>query len=328
MHKAFVFGKFLPFHKGHEAMINFAAGRCDLLTVLVCCSNLETVSVSERKNWLVDTFYDRPNIVVQIFEYDEDVLPNTSTTSADVSKVWAAAFKVLFPDYTTVVTSEGYGSLVAGYMGIEHMSFDVGRRLFPVSGTQIRKDIAGNWRYLPDGVKESYALKVVILGTESTGKTTLTNQLARHFGCSSVMEAGRELIPDSNSFGMDDLYKVAAKHAEQISAAARGESALIIIDTDIHITISYALYMFGVGPNFDAEIYRRNRASLYLYLNSDVEYVQDGTRLSEADRNLLDASHRRVLHDYHVKFEEISGSWDERFEKAVSLINELVEKQR
>jgi HTH-type transcriptional regulator, transcriptional repressor of NAD biosynthesis genes len=43
MIKAFVFGKFLPFHKGHQAMINFALTKCDYLSVLICCSDKENI---------------------------------------------------------------------------------------------------------------------------------------------------------------------------------------------------------------------------------------------------------------------------------------------
>jgi HTH-type transcriptional repressor of NAD biosynthesis genes len=56
MVKAFVFGKFLPFHKGHEAMINFALSKCDLLTVLVCCSDKENISDTVRSSWIEKTF--------------------------------------------------------------------------------------------------------------------------------------------------------------------------------------------------------------------------------------------------------------------------------
>lgn len=326
MHKAFVFGKFLPFHKGHEALIDFAASKCDFLTVLICCSELEPIPSSVRRKWLEDVYAGQDNIEVQVFAYDEAVLPNTSISSAEVSKLWAAAFKDLFSgsDYGTVITSEPYGELVAGYMGIEHISFDRSRALHPVSGTQIRKDLARNWNWLPDSVKEDYITKVVILGTESTGKTTLTNRLAGHFRCSSVSEAGRELIKDSGAFSMDDLYLVAAKHANDITIASRGDSPLLVIDTDIHITLSYARHAFGRELEIDADIYRRNAARLYLYLNNDVDYVQDGTRLSREERDLLDASHRKTLHDHHIVFEEITGDWEERFEKALGLINHLI----
>jgi HTH-type transcriptional regulator, transcriptional repressor of NAD biosynthesis genes len=324
MHKAFVFGKFLPFHKGHEALINFASSKCDLLTVLICCSDKEPIPVSLRRDWLTNNYPDSPSIDFQILQYDEDTLPNTSAGSPEVSRLWANKFRELLPGYNTVITSETYGDLVAKYMGIEHILFDGERRLYPISGMQIRNDIAANWKYLPDSVKEYYITKVVILGTESTGKTTLTNRLASHFNGSSVMEAGRELITDSGSFSLDDLYAVAARHAADIAKASRGSSSLLIIDTDIHITLSYAKHFFGEYPAFHADLYRHNKANLYLYLNNDAAYEQDGTRLDEPERDRLDISHRKTLHDYHIPFEEISGSWAERFKKATALIDKLI----
>jgi HTH-type transcriptional repressor of NAD biosynthesis genes len=74
----------------------------------------------------------------------------------------------------------------------------------------------------------------------------------------------------------------------------------------------------------NADIYNSNKAHLYLYLKNDVDYLQDGTRLTETQRNLLDDSHRKVLLDYNIDIVEIRGDWNERFEKAVSHINKLI----
>ena len=71
MVKAFVFGKFLPFHKGHEAMINFALSKCDFLTVLVCCSDKEPFPENVRKNWIEKNFASQKNIEVTSFNYLE-----------------------------------------------------------------------------------------------------------------------------------------------------------------------------------------------------------------------------------------------------------------
>jgi HTH-type transcriptional repressor of NAD biosynthesis genes len=59
MTKGFVFGKFLPFHKGHEAMIKFALTKCDFLTVLVCCSDKESIPDTFRKSWIEKTLKNR-----------------------------------------------------------------------------------------------------------------------------------------------------------------------------------------------------------------------------------------------------------------------------
>ncbi len=324
MIKAFVFGKFYPFHKGHEAMINFALSKCDFLSVLVCSSDKENISGEIRSSWIRKTFEKIPNVEVRVFDYLESELPNTSVTSVSVSEVWAKIFQKQFPDYSLLITSEDYGSLVANYMNIEHIAFDKPRSNFPVSATAVRNDIFKNWQILPDSVKPYFTIKIVLLGTESTGKTTLSERLKNHFKCSLVSEAGRDLIADSNEFCYEDLHLVANEHARRINLAVLADSPLVIIDTDIHITKSYSMFCFGKELEVAPEIYKANKANLYLYLNNDVEYFQDGTRLSEAERDLLDASHRKVLSAHEIEVVEISGGWEERFERAVECINEIL----
>lgn len=324
MVKAFVFGKFLPFHKGHEAMINFALTKCDFLTVLVCFSDKESITATTRQKWIEKTFENESKIEIRSYHYLESELPNTSEPSKYVSKVWSAKFKELFPDYDLVITSEEYGNYVASFMGIKHIAFDIPKQLFPVSATAVRKNIFTNWKFLPDSLKPSFAIKIVVLGTESTGKTTLTERLAQYFNCSSVKEAGRDLIVDSNSFEFDDLQLVASEHAKRIDKAVLEHSPLIIIDTDIHITKSYANFIFNKTLDVESEIYNSNKADLYLYLNNDVKYVQDGTRLSERDRNLLDISHRHILTEHNINFLEINGDWENRFRKSIELINKQI----
>ena len=325
MTKGFVFGKFLPFHKGHEAMINFALTTCDYVSVLVCCSDEENISASTRTKWIKKTYENIKTIEVISYQYSERDLPNTSVSSQQVSKLWSEIFKQHFAEYDIVITSEEYGNYVASFMGIRHIPFDLPKQLFPVSGTAVRNDLFGHWKYLPYSVKYDLAIKVAVLGTESTGKTTLTERLSKHFTCSAVKEAARELIGNSYSFELDDLQRVATAHAQAIDNAIRsGESPLIIMDTDVHITKSYARFTFNKELSVNNKIYDINKAALYLYLNNDVAYVQDGTRLSESYRNLLDVSHRHELKQHHINFVEITGNWEQRFDAAIKIIDNFI----
>lgn len=320
MHKAFVFGKFLPFHKGHEAMIRFALTKCDFLTVLICCSDKETIPAPIRKSWMERTFGNEPRLEFRILDYREEELPNTSVSSREVSRVWSEKFTGLFPDYDVVITSEKYGDYIAEFMNITHIPFDIPRIQVPVSATQIRNAPSRHWQFIPESVKPDYCLKVVILGTESTGKTTLTQNLAKALNAAFVLEAGRDVIPDSNEFTEADLVNVASEHALRIRKAEQASKPLVIIDTDIHITKSYARFSLELDFKVQDEVYRANLAQLYLYLNNDVEFVQDGTRLTEEARNLLDLSHRQVLAEHGISYVEVRGSWEERFEHALSEI--------
>ena len=324
MVKAFVFGKFLPFHKGHEAMINFALANCEFLTVLVCCSDKENIQDTYRKAWIEKAFEKEKNIEIRTFNYLESELLNTSESSESVSKIWAEVFKKQLPDYSLLITSEEYGNFVAAFMNIQHIAYDIPKKLYPVSATAVRNDVFNNWQFVPDSVKPDLLLKVVILGTECTGKTTLTEKLAKYFNCSFISEAGRDIIANSNSFTFNDLYLVASEHATRIDKSNLADSPLVIIDTDIHTTKSYSLFTFEKELEISTDIYNSNRANIYLYLNNDIEYLQDGTRLSEADRNLLDLSHRQVLTNHNIEIIEVTGDWDKRFEKAVEQINKLI----
>ena len=329
MSNGFVFGKFLPFHKGHEALMNFALTKCDSLTVVVCASDMERIPCEVRKNWIEETFAWEKRLKVVCYNFKEFHLPNSSVASEHASKLWAAEFKKMFPEDILLFTSEEYGDLVGNFMGIQHILFDIDRKLYPISSTLIRHDLFKFWKYLPDSVKNYFSIKVAIVGTESTGKTTLTNQLKDHFKCNCVLEAGRDLIPTSESFDYNDLLLVAKEHANRIKNAVTKDSPLVILDTDIHITKSYSLFSLGKELMVSDDILKINKSDLYLFLNKDVKFVQDNTRLSEKRRNQLDYFHRTVFTDHEIKVVEIKGlDWSARYDRAVKKIDELIRKKK
>ncbi|QIX62816.1 AAA family ATPase [Hymenobacter sp. BT18] len=326
MTHALVFGKFLPLHRGHLALIDFARRHCDHLTVLVCASDLEQLPGSVRAGWLRETYAAHPEVHVQVLDYRENELPNTSVSSEAVAHAWAERFRQELPTVNLVVTSEPYGEMVAARLGIRFLNFDPARVQVPVSATAIRADLQAHWQYLPGSVQVYYRRTVAILGTESTGKTTLTQQLAAYFGASYVAEAGRDLVAHSTEISRADLLAVASEHARRIAAAQATGGPLLLLDTDVHITQSYTGLLGEDYLELPAELYAINRADLYLYLQADVPLVDDGTRLSQTERLRLDALHRQTLTHFGIQYHEIGGVWPERFAQAVQLI-ELLLKQ-
>src|SRR5258705_13529723 len=118
MKTGFVFGKFMPLHNGHIALIEFALKHCDKLYVIICFTGKEPINYLIRKQWLYQFFENTPSLTIVSFGYNEKDLPNTSISSRQISKLWADAFKKLLPDVDIVFTSEKYGDYVAEYMGI------------------------------------------------------------------------------------------------------------------------------------------------------------------------------------------------------------------
>lgn len=323
--KGFVFGKFYPLHNGHLAMIEFALGHCQHLSILVCCSNTERIPSAIRASWLSASLGDNPRVQIIELPYDETQLPNTSVSDKAVSSTWARVFKECVPDAELVITSEPYGDYVAEAMGIAHRWFDHERNVQPISASRIRHDMRGHWNFLPEPVRLYFQRSISICGTESTGKTCLANHLAQVFSAGVVSEVGRELIADSSHFSLDDLYRVAEGHAQAIANTQKNSSQLLILDTDVYITQSYARFAFDRQLELNTDIYSLNRTDLRLYLNAEAPYIQDGTRLPEHDRNRLDYYHRQTLDLFRQDYREITGShWEERTRQAEAEVLQLL----
>ncbi|OCK49620.1 hypothetical protein BA768_08475 [Chryseobacterium sp. CBo1] len=325
--KGFVFGKFYPFHIGHQKMIEFALEKGDV-TVLVCAEENEKIDGNIRKQWIKDTFSENKNLNVKIFNYSEKDFPNSSVSDWEISKKWSEVFNEYFKEENFLVTSEEYGEMLSVIMDVDHFMFDENRESIQISASEIRENLFENWSYLPLSVQKYFALKVVFLGTESTGKTVMTNKLSEYFKANKVSEAGRDLIQNSKKFEFENLEKVYTEHANRIEKVDHKESFLTLIDTDVHITKSYAEFIFGRKLNVPEEIIEKNKADLYLYLTKDAEYIQDGTRLEFEERNLLDQSHRKVLVENKINFLEVSGTWEEREKMVIENIKNLILKRQ
>jgi HTH-type transcriptional repressor of NAD biosynthesis genes len=320
MKTGFVFGKFLPLHTGHLALIDFGSRYCDVLHVILCYTTSEPIDGTIRKNWLLSTFNSFPNIHIISFQYDEQVLPNSSESSENISKLWSAAFKNLLPDVNIVFTSEEYGDYVASFMGIEHLMFDRHRLITPISGSAIRKDPFLHWNSIAPVARPYFVKKIVLIGTESTGKSTITHRLASYFQTAMVPEMARDIIEKTDECTYEDLYRIATLHASAIIDRLPLANKLLFVDTDIKITQSYSLFLFGKELVVDEWIEEANRFDLYLFLQPDCDFVQDGTRLPADDRLRLSSHHNNYFLNNGVDLCYVGGNWENRFEEAIEII--------
>ena len=323
MKKGLVFGKFMPLHSGHLALIDFALQHCDQLYIVVCYTVNEPIEGMIRKEWLNKSFLNNPEITLFSFEYNEKEFPDTSVSSRYASELWAKAFKSLVPDVNIVFTSEDYGDYLAEYMEIEHILFDKARSAVPVSATAIRIDPFAYWHYISDEAKPWFVKKVALAGSESTGKSLLAEKLAKHFNTEFVPEMAREIIDTTNDCAFDDLYKIADLHAKTILVKTSTANKLLFADTDLIITKSYSKFLFDKELIVKPWIEEANKFDLYLFMEPDCEYLQDGTRLSVKERNALSDHHKICYENAGVSVVSINGNWDERFKKAINAIEQI-----
>jgi NadR type nicotinamide-nucleotide adenylyltransferase len=162
----------------------------------------------------------------------------------------------------------------------------------------------------------------VLAGAESTGKTTLAERLAAHYGTVWVPEHARSYLEARGGrFDVSDITRIAVEHAASEDAALCHARRLIVCDTDALVTSVYAELYFGTVPPVVARLADERPADLTLLLDVDVPWVDDGFRDLPHLRAELDALFRRALERRKLSFVRISGDFGERWRAAVAAID-------
>jgi HTH-type transcriptional regulator, transcriptional repressor of NAD biosynthesis genes len=328
MIKGFVTGSFRPFHRGHEALISYAKSNCDELTILITTLPDETIPYKYRLKWVLSTYLDDPKVQILADNIQEPDLKGDG-----LSGWWGMYVTQKFGHFDRVFTSEDYGEIFAKAMGAEHWKFDQARTIIPVSATIIRNKPFKYWEYINNFAKDYFVKKIAIVGTESTGKTTMCKKLAEYYNTVWVPEVGRELVPDTKNCTIEDLKLVASEHAKSIIRTTRLANKLLFIDTDLSITKSYSEFLFGEVPKVEPWIEKANDVHLYIYLDKDAPYINDGTRMDKGRRDQLDESHMKFLkgkelHYFHwlTRTRGNQEKYDERLKYVIQEIDTFIRK--
>ena len=174
--------------------------------------------------------------------------------------------------------------------------------------------------------------RVVLTGSESTGKTTLAQKLADHFRVSWVPEFVREYADrkgaplDFSDHGPIARGQIALEDAYRREAEARDERVLIQ-DTDLLSTAVYCAHYYGECPRWIQDAARERRPDLYLLLDIDLPWVADAPRDRGHMRPEMQALFRDAVERSGVEFVEISGDAEERFATALAAIDGLMQSR-
>jgi NadR type nicotinamide-nucleotide adenylyltransferase len=169
-------------------------------------------------------------------------------------------------------------------------------------------------------------IRVVLTGSECTGKTTLAIRLAAHYGIEYVPEfvrdfAARKGAPiDFADHGAIARGQIALED-EYIARA----HALLVQDTDLLSTVVYCTHYFGRCPPWIADAARGRRPDLYLLCEIDVPWIEDGIRDRGHMREEMQEMFRAAVYGAGAPFVAIAGESDQRFAAAVQAIDRLTE---
>lgn len=339
--RGLVVGKFYPPHAGHHQLISEGAARCERLSVVVAPSTQESIPLNLRCAWLREA---HPGVDI-IGVYDD--VP-VDYGDADIWEAHCAIFRnaIGVARVDAVFSSESYGDELARRFGAVHVSVDPQRRVRNVSGTAIRANPVAHWDALTPPVRAWFARRVVVVGAESSGTTTMANALTMAFrqrggvwaATEWVPEYGRDLTetklarlresdPAATVFDVTwtraDFVEVARTQNANEDTAARAGSPVLICDTDAAATAIWEERY--LGDTSVAVVAEARRPDLYLLTDhAGVPFEDDGLRDGEHVREWMTERFRKSLAASGVPVVELAGPHTRRLATAVAAVDELI----
>ena len=173
-------------------------------------------------------------------------------------------------------------------------------------------------------------VKIVLFGPESTGKTTLASQLAKHYQTEWVPEYAREYLQDKwdreqKTCEPKDLLPIAVGQMALENQLAKKAEKLLICDTDLLETKVYSeAYYLGYCDPVLEKYALRNQYDLYLLTNIDIPWEKDDLRDKPLERERMFTYFRDTLIKYNRNFITLMGSEESRFLNAIKSIDQLL----
>jgi len=335
-------GKFLPPHRGHLTSILKAHTQVDKLYVVVSerpdddaslCSvgNCKYISGSMRKKWLCQETQGLDGIqVILINEGDIPSWPNGWSQWANlVRKAVNEPIDIIFGGEV----SYSEGSKI-NFPEAQYKLIDPDRNRWPISGTEIRNNPYKHWDYIVGSARPFFAKKVLITGTESCGKSTMTKKLAKIYYTSWSEEVGRYysrdyLGGDESAFTDDDFMRIAHLQYENDFDALNKANKVCFFDTDAVVTDYYAEQYLGHHVESVGKFIDSTRYDMVMFMAPDVKWVPDGLRFLGED-SLRWKLHDKLYKSYidagfaEDKIKIIRGDYEERLSQVMSWVDSLI----
>ena len=200
-------------------------------------------------------------------------------------------------------------------------------------------------------MEQKQLIKVVVIGPESTGKSTLCELLAQHYNTQWCPEFAREyLLAHGMDYTYDDLSHIARGQVDleekyiQLavsswkSADGSQQSAgtynspltthhpLLFIDTDMYVMKVWCEFAFGKCHEWILEQIKKRKYDLYLLCNTGLPWVKDELREypDPAPREKLYSIYKNLMINQSTLWVDISGNYNERLQKAIKAVDQLM----
>ncbi len=313
-------GKYAPLHRGHQFVFETALIQVDELIVLVYATEVTRIPLNVRAQWIRDLY---PQVTV----IECWAGPDGYSSERD--------FEIMQEQYilqrlggrrvTHFFSSEFYGAHVSRALGALDCRVDEARLQVPVSATQIRQQPFEHRHDVADVVYRDMITKVVFVGAMSTGKTTLTEALARQFGTTYAPEYGRAYWTEhqvNRRIGLPEFDIIARRHQALEDAALREANRFLFVDTNAITTYMFCMDYHGqVSPDL-AQLAQDNatRYDVFFLCEDDIAYEDTWDRSGVQKRSVFQQQIVADLQQRRIPYIPLRGDLTTRMATVASVL--------
>jgi len=245
-------GKFAPFHRGHQLVIETALFECDQVTCIVYDSpEVTPIPLGVRAGW-IRTLH--PQVRVIEARGGPSEVGERPAIQAAHERFVKEELGIRAVD--RFYSSETYGAHMSRALGAADRRVDPDRRTVPISGAAVRSDPYAHRRHLHPVVYRDHVTTAVLLGAPCTGKTTLAQRLAGELGTAWMPEYGREYWERhqvGRRLAAEQLLEIAIGHVAREDERIMEARRFFLVDTNALTTAVFARHYHGaVDPRLAA----------------------------------------------------------------------------
>lgn len=169
-------------------------------------------------------------------------------------------------------------------------------------------------------------VRIVVTGSECTGKTTLARALADRFGVRPVPEYLREYFEAAGgALTLEDAVPIAKGQLKAENEAEAAGVDPVISDTDLLSSVIYNRHYYGMCPEWIEKRLAERPCDHYFLCETDVPWEPDGQRDRPEQRAELQEQFRKELRGRNLPFTELRGNVEQRLNQAASIVQRLLD---
>ncbi len=172
--------------------------------------------------------------------------------------------------------------------------------------------------------------KVVVIGPESTGKTTLSQSLSSHYGAPWVPEFARSYLDRlGRPYVLEDLTRIARGQLEGEDLELQKAGTLLICDTDLYVLKVWSEHAFGTCDPWILDRIAERTYDLYLLTGIDLPWTDDPQREhpEPAMREYFHRVYRDLVLQSITPWKDIRGNQQERLSRSIEAIGNILNPQ-